>query len=365
MPQPDRRPRSSSTRPPLRASDGDREEVVGALREHFRAGRLTEDELAARVGDAYGARTRLQLDALTLDLPARETALPTTRDPRPPPAREVTPVGRGLRASFHIHLVVYLVVNLALIGIWVAAGGGYFWPIWPIIGWGIGVGAHYAPIAADVGTRRRRLSSAGPRLAAPSALLEVAADLALERPNLQSAAAPDGTVTIMFSDIEGSSALNERLGDARWLALLLEHHRILREQIQAHGGYEVKVEGDGFMLAFAGARRAVQCAQAILSAIDAELGSHPDGPVRVRIGLHTGEALKQEDDFYGKAVVLAARIAALARGGEILTSAIVRDMVQSGGDIGFEDECEIELKGLAGTYRIFRVAPPPSPTPSE
>jgi class 3 adenylate cyclase len=75
----------------------------------------------------------------------------------------------------------------------------------------------------------------------------------------------------------------------------------------------------------------------------------------VRIGLHTGEVLKEADDFYGKNVVLAARIAEQARGGEILASSVVKELSDSGGDIVFDDERDVELKGLTGTYRIFRV----------
>jgi class 3 adenylate cyclase len=162
-------------------------------------------------------------------------------------------------------------------------------------------------------------------------------------------------VTILFSDIEGSTALNERLGDARWLELLRVHHRVVRGQVQAYGGFEVKVQGDGFMVAFPGARRAVQCARAIQQAIDSEFHGRADGPITVRIGLHTGEALKEEDDFYGQAVVLAARITEQARGGEILASAVVKELAASGGDISFDDEREIELKGLTGRFRVYRV----------
>lgn len=177
-----------------------------------------------------------------------------------------------------------------------------------------------------------------------------------ERPNLSRAAAPDGTVTILFSDIEGSTALNERLGDVRWLELLRTHHAVVREQIQTHGGFEVKSQGDGFMIAFPSARGAVRCARAIQSAIGLHLDDHRDGPIRVRIGLHTGEAIREEADFYGRNVVLAARIANQARGGEILASAVVKQVTESAGDIRFEDERELRLAGLAGTHRVYSVS---------
>jgi class 3 adenylate cyclase len=184
---------------------------------------------------------------------------------------------------------------------------------------------------------------------------ELASAVSAERPSLRPAAAPDGTVTILFSDIEGSTVLNERLGDLRWLELLRAHHALIREQIQAHSGFEVKTQGDGFMVAFSSARRAVQCACAIQQAIERRFGEHPDGPVLVRVGLHTGEAVRQGIDFYGKNIVLAARIADKARGGEILASAVVKQLADSAGDVKFEQERQLELDGLAGTHSVYEV----------
>jgi class 3 adenylate cyclase len=255
--------------------------------------------------------------------------------------------------SSKIHVAVYVSVNLFLIGVWAASGGGYFWPIWPILGWGVGLALHAAPLLARIGSKRT--GSRRPREAATS-VDEVAVTIGQERPSLRSAAAPDGTVTMLFSDIESSTAVNERLGDVRWLELLRAHHAIVREQVQEHGGYEVKSQGDGFMIAFASARRAVECARAIQRAVDMRLGEHPDGPIRLRIGLHTGETIRDEADFYGKNVVLAARITDQARGGEILASAVVKQLTESAGDIRFDDARELELDGLAGTHTVYRVS---------
>lgn len=262
-----------------------------------------------------------------------------------------------LRQSFKIHLTVYLLVNVLLIGVWAASGGGYFWPVWLILGWGIGVAGHAAPLLAGVGSRPREHREATvpqPR-GARSSVDDVASTVGSERPSLRPAAAPDGTVTMLFSDIESSTALNERVGDVRWLELLRAHNTVVREQVQAHGGFEVKAQGDGFMIAFPSARRAVQCARAIQRAISSQLGKHPEGPIRLRIGLHTGEAIREEADFYGKNVVLAARIADQARGGEILASAVVKQLTESAGDVEFENERELELEGLAGTHTVYRV----------
>jgi class 3 adenylate cyclase len=335
----------------VRASDGDRERVVDFLRHHYGAGRLSEDDLSERIESAYGARTVAELDTLIADLPSKRER-PASRRRR-----------SGLETSVRVHLTTFLLVNLMLIGIWAAAGGGYFWPIWPILGWGIGVGCHAAPLLA-VRSRRRpgkalpahaRAFVPPPHPLGDTSVDEVASSVTTERPSLQPAAAPDGTVTILFTDIEGSTALNERLGDVRWLELLRVHNRLVREQVQEFDGFEVKSQGDGFMLAFPSARRAIRCARAIQEAITRDLGDHPDGPVRVRIGLHTGEAIREESDFYGRNVVVAARIADQARGGEILASSVVKELAESSGDVIFEDPREVELAGLAGPYAVYKI----------
>jgi class 3 adenylate cyclase len=166
-------------------------------------------------------------------------------------------------------------------------------------------------------------------------------------------AAPDGTVTILFSDIEGSATLTEKLGDQRWLALLRTHNSIVREQVAAHDGYEVKAAGDGFMIVFQSARRALMCAMGVQIALAAHNARNSDPPLNVRMGLHTGEAIKEKDDFFGRNVVLAARIGAQARGGEILISRLLKELTESAGDLQFGEVREVALKGLSGTYELF------------
>ena len=189
----------------------------------------------------------------------------------------------------------------------------------------------------------------------------MASSVESSRPDLRHHAAPDGTVTILFTDIEGSTELTEELGDERWLELLHEHNALVRQEVQAHGGYEVKSQGDGFMIAFSSAREALRCATGIQQALDAYATNHREHPVRVRIGLHTGEVLRDDDDFFGRNVVLAARIGAEAGGGEILVSSVLKTLVESTGDWTFEDERELELKGLAGTHRVYALKVDPAP----
>ncbi len=181
----------------------------------------------------------------------------------------------------------------------------------------------------------------------------VAREALAEQPDLKKHAAPDGTVTIMFSDIEGSTAMADRLGDKRFRDVLREHNAIIREQIKAHGGFEVKSEGDGFMVAFQSAGKALACASAIQKAL-AERNQSSGEPVRVRMGLHAGEVIKEGEDFFGRNVIMAARVASQANGGEILTSGVVKALL-SGSDVAWGDSRTVALKGLSGEHEIWAV----------
>jgi len=175
-----------------------------------------------------------------------------------------------------------------------------------------------------------------------------------ERPDLRQHAAPDGTVTLLFSDIEGSTILADRLGDNRFMDILREHNAIVREKVRKFSGFEVKSEGDGFMVAFQSARRAIDCAAAIQIALE-ERNETADEPIRVRMGLHAGEVIRDQSDFFGKNVILEARIAAQANGAEVLVSSVMKALVESAGDIEFGEEHEVELKGFAGKHRIHEL----------
>ena len=182
----------------------------------------------------------------------------------------------------------------------------------------------------------------------------IAAEVSAERPDLRSQAAPDGTVRILFTDIEGFTAITERLGDRRAHALLSAHNRIVRDQLRHHAGFEVKSQGDGFMMAFQSARRAVLCAIGVQRALAGYAAEHPEEPIRVRIGLHAGETIKEGEDFFGTTVNLASRIAAQARGGEILVSSLLKDLTD-GADLRFGAGRAVTLKGLSGTRVLFSV----------
>ena len=161
-----------------------------------------------------------------------------------------------------------------------------------------------------------------------------------------------GTLTIVFSEIEGSTRRVEQMGDTAWMELLSFHNRLIRRQVERAGGYEVKAQGDGFMLAFPSAWSAILCSIEIMRALDVHGRSRPEDALRVRIGMHTGEAIEEDGDLFGKPVVLAARIANRANGGEILVSSLVREIVESRGDVVFGPSREVALNGLADRYLL-------------
>lgn len=172
---------------------------------------------------------------------------------------------------------------------------------------------------------------------------------------LNGAGAPGGTVTILFSDIEGFTEINERLGDRKAQEIVRTHNAIVRGNVGACGGFEVKTAGDGFMIAFDSASRALRCAQAIQHELAAYNRSHPEQPIKVRMGLHTGEAIRDNEDFLGRTVIVASRIADSACGGEILVSALLKELVTGTGEFRFGDPREVELKGLSGTHQVVPV----------
>lgn len=171
------------------------------------------------------------------------------------------------------------------------------------------------------------------------------------------AAGSDGsTVTILFSDIESSTERATSLGDEAWFELLEEHNAIVRNQLARHGGTEVKSQGDGFMLTYPSARSALQCAIDVQRDLAAAAERDPERAIRVRIGLHTGEAIVDRDgDLFGRHVIIAARVANLAAGGQILTTGLVREIAAARGDIEFGEARSVPLKGIEGTHVIHDV----------
>jgi len=169
--------------------------------------------------------------------------------------------------------------------------------------------------------------------------------------NVQPAAPAAAVQTILFTDIEGSTALTQRLGDARARDVFRQHEQITREALKAHGGSEVKAMGDGFMASFASASRALESAIAMQRAFSAH-SEASETPIHVRIGLNAGEPIAEDQDLFGTSVVMAARIAAQAQGGEILVSNVVRELVAGKGFL-FADRGDTALRGFEDPVRVF------------
>jgi class 3 adenylate cyclase len=166
---------------------------------------------------------------------------------------------------------------------------------------------------------------------------------------------PGGTVTFLFSDIEGSTRLLEQLGD-RYGDVHREHRRILREQLSDAGGREVDTQGDAFFFSFERARDAVSGAVAAQRELSTQ--SWPDGvDVKVRMGLHTGEPTVGEEGYLGMDVVRAARICSAGHGGQILLSETTRALVGNGIPEGtaVRDLGEANLKDIQHE-RIFELS---------
>src|SRR5437660_7579988 len=166
---------------------------------------------------------------------------------------------------------------------------------------------------------------------------------------------PTGTVTFFFSDIEGSTRLIQQLGE-HYPDVLLAHHAIQREALAANGGHELRTEGDSFFIVFGSALEACAGAAAVQKRLHAY--AWPDGgPVRVRIGLHTGEATLVGNEYLGLDVHRAARVAAAAHGGQVLVSetthALVDHVLPS--TLALKDLGLHRLQDLTRADRLFQL----------
>jgi class 3 adenylate cyclase len=168
----------------------------------------------------------------------------------------------------------------------------------------------------------------------------------------------EGTVTILFSDMVDYAGMTERLGDQQSREVLRVHHQIVRQLLGTYGGREIRVQGDGFMVAFGGVARALRCAASMQRTFAAYSEAHPDLPIRVHIGIHTGEAMEEDDDFLGHTVIVASRISDVAGPGEVLVSSLTAQMVERSEEFTFADQREITLKGLSRPQPVARLVWP-------
>lgn len=385
-----------------RVSDADRDRVVADLRAACAAGYISLDEFAERAGRAYAARTVEELGAVIRELgelvgvaaPGAPRRAETRRvvgimsgtrvRGRWRPAPHVTAVAfwGGCQLDFRgaeidgpevvvtavaimggIDIVVPEGIAVELSGMAIMAGKELRVadvaprPGTPVIRvkafafWG-GVTVRSKPGAgarrgdAGVATADRPLGTD------PDELARCVLDHVFGPGRRRGAPVPDGTVTVVFTDIEGFTQLTERLGDAAARAVLRDHNAIVRAEVAANGGHEIKAVGDSFMLAFTGVGRALRCVAGIQRALAAYGSAHPEAPLRVRIGVHTGEAVHEDGDLFGRSVIVAARIADVARGGEILASSLTVQLAEGSGEFVFDEGREVHLKGLSQPQRV-------------
>jgi class 3 adenylate cyclase len=400
-------PRPDSPHPPggdpgalaERVADADRDRTVTQLRESVVEGSLTLDEFSERVGSALQATTRADLLAVTADLPrARQAAehLPEPAGASPRKKRRwyvAVMSGHSTKGRWRISGKTNAVavmggidmdlrqaeiegpeVEITAVAFWggidITVPEGFDVELrgFSLMG-GRDITLRDAPIVPgsprivvngfaimggiDVKSRPNRsgkrlarastteeLPAAGDPLSDPTQLAALEQDIEQDLPR-------DGTVTILFCDMVDYSGMTERLGDQASRAVLREHHRIVRDAIARHGGREVSVQGDGFMVAFGGAARALRCAIDMQRACHAYVPADDGEPIAVHIGVHTGDAVEEGDDYLGHTVIVASRLADAAGAGEILVSSLSEQLVQGSGEFRFEGLRETRLKGMA------------------
>jgi class 3 adenylate cyclase len=155
------------------------------------------------------------------------------------------------------------------------------------------------------------------------------------------------TMTVLFSDIVASTEHQARVGPGEWSRLTDRHDAMVRAALNRHRGHEVKTTGDGFLATFDATGRALGCATDILA------GAKGIG-LQLRVGVHTGEVEVRGDDIAGLAVTIAKRVCDLAGSGQLLASEMVRGHMVGAG-IDFDDQGEHELKGVPGSWKLYRV----------
>jgi class 3 adenylate cyclase len=216
----------------------------------------------------------------------------------------------------------------------------------------------------QLGATTIALLTGGPAVPAPAtrearstSIDLVAAAAVADPPDFAALPADGGTLTIVFSDIENSTARAVEIGDVRWMELIEVHNSIVRRHVSRHRGTEIKAQGDGFMLSFPSARRALACMVDVQRALQALARSRPADGLRVRVGVHTGEVIVGDDgDLFGVHVAIASRVAGAARGGEILVSSLVRELLEPRGEFTFRPPRMATLKGLGQDHPVHPVA---------
>jgi class 3 adenylate cyclase len=179
-------------------------------------------------------------------------------------------------------------------------------------------------------------------------------------PSLDRLSSPDGAITLMLSDIANANVAAEQLGPERWDRMLSDHRVIIDRTVAHHDGQVVKFERDGFFASFnsahGGLHAAVELQRTFTGSADTGVGASgaPDG-LAIRVGLHSGFVMGNPEQLMGRNVVLASRIAAQAKGGEILVSSALKQYTETDPSFEFEEHGEFHFKGLLGEHTLYRV----------
>ncbi len=213
-------------------------------------------------------------------------------------------------------------------------------------------GSRETIVTSAAGSSAVRAADDGPRGARETSLDAVARSVR-DTSRLLGPHDYEGTITIVFSDIESSTERATALGDTAWMKVLNRHNDIVRKNLKRWSGHEVKNQGDGFMLTFPGARRALLCMIAIQKQLAESERQDEEGSVRIRIGVHTGEVISAGDDIFGRHVIMAARVAGHAAGREILVSSLVHEIASARGDLEFGEGRLVLLKGIEGEHWVY------------
>jgi class 3 adenylate cyclase len=188
-----------------------------------------------------------------------------------------------------------------------------------------------------------------------SSIDAIASAIGAETIDISRHSSPDGAITLLFSDIEGSTEMLERMGDDAWFQFLSDHRTVVRALVETFGGTVIKSQGDGFMVSFPSAHAGLRCAIELQRTFSDHSGPEHRDKLRVRMGLHAGTAIADAEDFYGRNVVMAARIADSAGGGEILISSALKEYTETDPSFEFDSRGRFQLKGLSGEHDVYAV----------
>ena len=183
-----------------------------------------------------------------------------------------------------------------------------------------------------------------------SAIDVIASALEPVTPALSRMSSPDGAVTLMLSDIADAPAAAGQLGPERWEQIVSDHHMLVERLLAGHAGQVLRFEGDGFLASFNSAHAGLHAAVDLQRTFTAGSSS-----LAIRVGVHSGFVMGNPEQLMGRNAVLAARIAAQAKGGEILVSSTAKEYTQSDTSFRFEERGEYHFKGLHGEHEVFAV----------